>query len=115
MRPTASAVRYGPRVSRAVNRHRWQLDSHELCPCGYCAGEKNVREWSVDSGTNVTTIDAFSIGMAGAIKSISVVEGRLWCGRTDGSVTVFDTATGNAVRSVCGAFPAFLRPHHQRW
>lgn len=61
------------------------------------AGEKNVREWSVDNGTNVTTIDAFSIGMAGAIKSISVVEGRLWCGRTDGSVTVFDTASANAV------------------
>jgi len=56
-----------------------------------------VREWSVDSGKNVTTIDAFSIGMAGAIKNISVVEGRLWCGRTDGSVTVFDASTASAV------------------
>ena len=37
------------------------------------------------------------VGMAGTIKCLQIIEGRLWCGRSDGSVTVFDANTSAAV------------------
>lgn len=78
-------------------RHRGTINAvhgHHLSI--WTAGEQNVREWSATGGENSRTIDAFSIGHAGAVRCIRVISERLWCGRSDGSVTVFDAKTGQA-------------------
>ena len=61
------------------------------------SGEANVREWNASNGENVRTWKADLAAPGGTITAISLVSGRLWCGRTDGALSVFDMHTGSAV------------------
>ena len=63
----------------------------------WTAGENNVREWNTGTGENVRTWKADLAAPGGTITTINLVSGRLWCGRTDGALSVFDMHTGSAV------------------
>ena len=63
----------------------------------WTAGENNVREWNAGTAENVRTWKADLAAPGGTITTITLVSGRLWCGRTDGALSVFDMHTGSAV------------------
>ena len=88
----------------------------------WTAGEKSVREWHSSTGENVRTWsstgedESSSYDMASAmawgaslmsepdpaekITCIILIAGRLWCGRADGGLTVYDQHTGAQVAAL---------------
>eukprot|EP00656_Telonema_subtile_P037802 TRINITY_DN4217_c0_g1_i1.p1 TRINITY_DN4217_c0_g1~~TRINITY_DN4217_c0_g1_i1.p1 ORF type:complete len:854 (-),score=303.68 TRINITY_DN4217_c0_g1_i1:219-2780(-) len=63
----------------------------------WTAGENNIREWTISTGENTRTWAASLSTSNGRITCMDLISGRLWCGRTDGAVSVFDMHTGDAI------------------
>ena len=65
----------------------------------WTAGEKSLREWDMQGGENIKTWPACPDKDA-LVTCITLIAGRLWCGLTDGSISVFNENNGHLAFSL---------------